>query len=100
MAKNFQRKIENFTCKNCGEKVTGDGYTNHCPICLWSKHIDINPGDRSSKCKGLMEPIKIETKKDGYIITHHCEKCGYQKKNKSNPTDNFTTLLQISENNQ
>jgi len=44
-----------------------------------------------------MEPIKIETKKDRYIITHRCGKCGYEKKNKTNLADNFNTILQISE---
>ena len=97
--KNFQRKIEDFTCENCGEKVQGNGYTNHCPLCLWSKHVDINTGDRASDCRGLMEPIQIQNKQAEYIITHHCEKCGHQKKNKTNPTDNFNTILQISENN-
>ena len=56
----FIRKIENFTCNNCGTFVVGDGYTNHCPNCLFSKHVDTSPGDRKSSCKGLMEPIGIE----------------------------------------
>ena len=43
MAQNFKRKIEDFVCGNCGEKIKGDGYTNHCLQCLWSKHVDITP---------------------------------------------------------
>jgi len=44
--KKFQKRIENFTCEKCGLFVKGTGYTDHCPNCLWSKHMDINPGDR------------------------------------------------------
>ena len=70
MAVNFKRKIEDFVCGNCGENIKGDGYTNHCPKCLWSKHVDINPGDRASDCGGLMEPSKMEAKGGDYDLTH------------------------------
>ena len=60
--KRFSRRTEDFTCEHCGTKVKGNGYTNHCPQCLYSKHVDINPGDRLSDCGGLMEPIDIEQK--------------------------------------
>ena len=82
MAVNFKRKIEDFVCGNCGQNVKGDGYTNHCPKCLWSKHVDINPGDRDSGCGGMMEPAKIETKGGDYDLTHKCVKCGYEKETK------------------
>ena len=39
----FKRKKENFVCENCGAEVKGDGFTNHCPKCLYSKHVDIFP---------------------------------------------------------
>jgi Zn finger protein HypA/HybF involved in hydrogenase expression len=48
----FKRTIEDFTCEHCGEQVTGNGFTNHCPQCLWSKHVDIDPGDRLALCGG------------------------------------------------
>jgi rubrerythrin len=95
MIKRFQRKIEDFTCENCGEEVKGDGYTNHCPFCLWSKHVDINPGDRAADCGGLMEPVSKEIEKDEQIITHRCEECKYEKRNKSAPEDDFDKLLNI-----
>ena len=60
----FQRKKEDFICENCNKKVKGDGYTNHCPACLWSKHVDINPGDRLAECKGMMKPIGLDKKGD------------------------------------
>ena len=95
MNKLFQRKIEDFQCENCGEKIEGDGYTNHCPFCLWSKHVDINPGDRNSDCGSLMEPIEIEKKSNEIIITHKCLKCGHLKKNKTAPDDNYDEVLEI-----
>ena len=60
--KQFQRKKENFVCEHCGQEVIGNGYTNHCPSCLHSKHVDINPGDRAETCGGLMEPVDLELK--------------------------------------
>jgi len=41
----FTKIDEEFICENCGHKVNKLGYTcrNHCPICLYSKHVDINP---------------------------------------------------------
>ncbi|GIW69886.1 MAG: hypothetical protein KatS3mg101_0633 [Patescibacteria group bacterium] len=62
MPKLFQKKKENFICKNCGYFVIGNGYTNHCPRCLYSEHVDINPGDRANTCEGLMEPVGIAKK--------------------------------------
>ncbi len=95
MNKRFQRKIEDFRCKNCGNEVKGNGYTNHCPICLWSRHVDINPGDRASDCKGLMEPIKIDKKGEEIIITHKCLNCKHMKKNKSSESDNYDEILNL-----
>jgi RNHCP domain len=74
-----------FDCENCGETVvplTNGSYRNHCPYCLYSKHMDILPGDRQSDCKGMMEPIQIKyhTKK-GYQIVHKCLLCGIEKAN-------------------
>lgn len=93
--KRFQRKVENFICEKCGNKVSGDGYTDHCPECLWSKHVDVNPGDRRSRCHGLMEPIGAETKKDGYVIYYKCIKCGYTHRVKATAKDNFDKIVEV-----
>ena len=52
MNRKFTEIDEEFICENCGEKVGQLGYScrNHCPKCLHSKHVDINPGDRAEKC--------------------------------------------------
>lgn len=98
MSSKFQRRIENFVCEHCGKKIVGNGYTNHCPHCLHSKHVDIYPGDRECACQGLMEPISVEPKKDGYVIVFKCQKCGFVKKNKSAENDDFEAILEIARN--
>ena len=94
--KKFQRKIENFTCEKCGEEVTGTGYTNHCPKCLWSKHVDINPGDRAEKCGGMMCPVKIENEKGKFYVIHKCVKCGEERRKVLEKRDSFDTALEVA----
>lgn len=96
--KKFTRHIEDFTCEHCGTHVSGNGYTNHCPNCLWSKHVDNNPGDRASNCGGLMRPIGIETKNGEYIIIHKCEKCGKKIRQSASENDNINEIIAISSN--
>lgn len=96
--KRFTKRIEDFTCANCGANVSGNGYTNHCPKCLYSRHVDNNPGDRASDCGGMMRPIAVAPDKDGYIITHKCEKCGKTINQHSAPNDNIETIISISAN--
>ncbi|MCQ2741057.1 MAG: RNHCP domain-containing protein [Alphaproteobacteria bacterium] len=94
----FQRKKEDFICEHCGTEVHGNGYTNHCPNCLYSKHVDINPGDRAETCGGLMEPIDLELKDGNYIIIHRCQKCGFTRRNKISSDDNFEAVLALAKN--
>ena len=82
----FTKLDEEFVCQNCGLKVKPLGYScrNHCPRCLCSLHLDINPGDRAAECGGLMRPISAEPDaKKGFIITHKCTKCGAIRRNKA-----------------
>ena len=95
MARLFTRCRENFVCGHCGQRVIGDGYTNHCPYCLYSKHVDHNPGDRSNQCLGLMEPVSVEAKSKKYVITHRCLKCKVIKKNRSASYDSFEAILGV-----
>jgi rubrerythrin len=91
----FIRTKEDFTCGHCGREVRGTGYTNHCPNCLWSRHVDVNPGDRASRCRGMMEPISVDVEKDSYVITHRCIVCGYIKKNVAAPEDSFDEIAKL-----
>ena len=77
--KRFQKNDAGFIRKNCGEEVLPLGYTsrNHCPFCLYSLHVDVNPGDRANECGGPLRPVRAEPDpKRGYVIVHRCEKCG------------------------
>jgi len=95
--KHFIRKKEDFVCEVCGKKVIGTGYTNHCPHCLWSKHVDQNvPGDRISNCGGLMKPVAVEVKKGQYYLVYRCQRCGKTSRNKTSPQDNFEKILEIA----
>jgi len=96
--KNFIRKIENFICGNCGEKMVGDGYTDHCPKCLWGKHVDFEiPGDRESECKGLMKPIGAEFKISNleFKIHYKCTKCRHKFWVKNGKGDNRQLLEEL-----
>ncbi len=95
-SKKFQRTKEDFTCEQCGFFVHGSGYTNHCPHCLWSKHVDVNPGDRQATCHGLMEPVGVDFKSGKYVIIHRCVSCGFKKRNKMAKDDNFDAILKLS----
>ena len=94
--KRFQKRIENFACENCGHEVIGSGYTDHCPNCLFSKHVDINPGDRKAECGGVMEPVGVESKRDGYIIHYLCQGCGHKHQVISSSADNFEEIIKLS----
>ena len=92
----FQRKKEDFICENCGEKIVGNGYTDHCPYCLWGKHVDINPGDRLADCKGAMQPIGVEVKQDRYVIFYKCIKCGHFFRVKAADNDDVDVVIRLS----
>ena len=84
--KRFTKNDGSFICAHCGKTVLPLGYSsrNHCPFCLWSVHVDINPGDRACECGGLLKPVFAEPDaKKGYIITHECQKCGEKRRNRA-----------------
>ena len=93
--KRFSRTTENFICDVCKTKVLGNGYTDHCPNCLWCKHVDINPGDRASKCLGLMKPLGTEHNRAGFYIKYECEKCAMKKRIHAAGNDNQEMLFKL-----
>ena len=84
----MSRASENicFTCEYCGEQVlplANGRYRNHCPCCLYSKHVDIVPGDRMSGCGGMMAPVGLRHKSGkGFQIVHRCVRCGIESANR------------------
>lgn len=99
--KYFTMIDEGFICENCGEEVHPLVYTSrdHCPYCLHSKHVDINPGDRSNLCAGLLIPIGIEKYKDKYKIVYKCNKCQIVHKNIMASDDDMKLIIELSTNN-
>lgn len=94
----FIPRQEPFICEHCGRKVlplSEGSYRNHCPYCLYSKHVDdAGPGDRKSACEGLMVPVNLDQRqKKGWLIIHRCEKCGKTVVNKAAPDDDLITFL-------
>ena len=82
-----------FRCGHCDSHVSaahrfsGVNNRNHCPYCLWSRHLDLYAaGDRLSACKGQMKPIGLTMKKgrnkyrpekgSELMLIHKCIDCG------------------------
>lgn len=96
--KRFNMIDENFICQNCGKQVNKLEYSarDHCPYCLYSKHVDINPGDRLNNCLGLLKPIDIEKYRNTYKIIYKCCKCNQLHKNIAATDDNIDLIIQLS----
>jgi len=75
--KKFQKNNESFVCKNCGKLTTAhpSSSRDHCMYCLYSLHVDINPGDRLNNCQGLLKPVGLRSKNGKEQIVYKCEKC-------------------------
>ena len=105
MSNQHQRRHEahGFTCINCKLQVPGvawgTSHRNHCPACLFSKHVDEQPGDRASPCRGAMTPIGIEVRDDAregeWAIIHRCKSCGQLKTNRIAGDDSERALLAL-----
>jgi len=94
----FKMINESFVCDNCSKEIKKHpewSARNHCPFCLYSKHLDKDfPGDRLSECKWKMKPIWIDYKKNkGDMIKHKCLKCWKEILNKVAPDDDFLNFI-------
>ena len=92
---------DSFTCKVCGRLVgaagAGSDHRNHCPNCLSSLHLDIEPGDREADCGGIMEPVGVWVRKNGeWAIIHRCRICGHLSSNRVAADDNPMKLMSIA----
>lgn len=90
-----------FVCRACGAVIAQEGagsrHRNHCPKCLASLHLDEQPGDRASLCKGVMDAIGVWVRKDGeWAILHRCRKCGAIHSNRIAADDNPIKLVSIA----
>ena len=97
MVKRFTHRNESFNCANCNANVPPlkGSCRNHCTQCLTSRHVDISPGDRSSNCRGLMQPVQVIMKGDCQIVLHRCVVCGHLQKNRVATDDSLEMILEI-----
>ena len=90
-----------FRCGHCGLDVAvqaqGTAHRNHCPNCLWSRHLDDHPGDRAADCASAMEPIAISVRGDGeWVLVHRCTGCDTVHLNRTAGDDNPLVLLRLA----
>jgi len=81
-----------FKCQHCGSYVSsakmlaGVKNRNHCPYCLWSRHLDLlEAGDRLAACKAPMRPVGLTLKRSRnkytglaggeLMLVHQCTDC-------------------------
>jgi hypothetical protein len=86
-----------FKCGHCkqfiGAPIMGGRQRNHCPNCLYSKHVDhTRPGDRRSTCHSLMVPIGIVRRRNEDVLIHRCLGCGKEDPNRIAADDNPVLL--------
>jgi hypothetical protein len=97
-----RRRTDSFRCGHCRLDVPDDALgtanRNHCPNCLWSRHLDERtPGDRASDCCSLMEPIGITVRGSGeWVVVHRCTGCEEVNLNRSAGDDNSLALLRLA----
>lgn len=96
------RRPGSFRCRHCGYDVPldapGTAHRNHCPACLWSRHLDDDvPGDRDADCGSSMEPIAICVRGDGeWVLVHRCAGCDELHLNRSAADDNPLLLVRLA----
>ena len=98
----WRRPIDDsFTCGHChrfvGSLPSGGHHRNHCPYCLYSRHVDAErSGDRASPCGGMMAPIGAFQRPNGeHVLVHRCECCGFERFNRLGADDDFELALSL-----
>ena len=96
------RRSGSFRCRHCGLDVPldapGTAHRNHCPSCLWSRHVDDDtPGDRDADCGSSMEPNAISVRGDGeWVLVHRCTGCDEVHLNRIAGDDNPLLLVRLA----
>ncbi|HUP85402.1 MAG TPA: RNHCP domain-containing protein [Acidimicrobiales bacterium] len=91
-----------FRCRRCNLDVPldapGTAHRNHCPTCLWSRHLDDDvPGDRNASCGATMEPIAVSVRGDGeWVLVHRCTACREVHLKRTAGDDSPLLLLQLA----
>jgi hypothetical protein len=100
-----------FKCGRCHVFITaepvlsGVNNRNHCPYCLWSKHLDLyQAGDRLAACKSLMRPVglalkrtrkKYEASAGELMLVHLCVECERVSVNRMAADDDAARVWEI-----
>ena len=90
-----------FRCVHCkqfiGAPISGGRHRNHCPNCLWSRHVDERvPGDRRSDCHSAMEPMGKTVRRNGeQVLLHRCRGCGKDDPNRIAADDNPLLMMRL-----
>jgi DNA-directed RNA polymerase subunit RPC12/RpoP len=94
----FVKNNRGFKCLVCGAAVPAHPTSSrdHCPACLYSVHVDINPGDRENPCRGLLEPVGFEIKRGKKRILYKCTSCRAQIVNEVAPDDDFEKVMSLA----
>lgn len=95
------KRPRSFRCAHCRLDVPTDApgtqHRNHCPSCLWSRHVDDRPGDRAADCGSGMEPIAITVRGKGeWVLIHRCTGCGELDSNRTAGDDNPLLLVRLA----
>jgi hypothetical protein len=105
---------QGFTCRHCGLYVTcaptiaGVQNRNHCPYCLWSRHLDgLSAGDRLAGCRATMQPIGLTTKRSRnkyasessgeLMLIHRCTVCAKIVINRIAADDSAAAIMALFE---
>lgn len=94
-------ETDSFRCVHCktivGPTISGGRHRNHCPLCLYSRHVDgPKPGDRASECRAAMEPIGTFYRPSGeQVLVHHCRGCGFTRWTRVAADDNPVLLEEL-----
>lgn len=92
---------QSFRCGHCkrfiGPLPSGGRQRNHCPYCLYSRHVDDKrPGDRASACRSLMVPTGAFQRPNGeHVLVHRCLGCGFERFNRIAADDDFELVLAL-----
>ena len=97
-----RQRSDSFRCGYCGLDVPtaapGTAHRNHCPNCLWSRHLDDDhPGDRDADCGSSMEPIAVCVRGQGeWVLVHRCTGCDEVHLNRTAGDDNPLLLIRVA----
>lgn len=111
---NLKHREKGFNCLHCNNYVSTESFIsgvqnrNHCPYCLWSRHVDSRlAGDRLAACKAQMKPVGLTLKRvhkkypqkaqGELMLIHQCVVCGKVSINRIAADDDTQTVVEVFE---